>query len=467
MFQQQVYILNMILMALDALSIIAGGYGAFYFKSYLSNGRWSMDLDLFAISVMLIMVINNYMMAKFRLYGDKKSRSHFNLVWAVFKAIVLDFAFLSTAIFLLKEINYSRLFLLSFACFSFTLILMHRILGQIYLNRVSKNGFNVRKILIVGNEERIKIVAQLFESQVSWGHDVIGCLTTEKEKNDSIDCLGKIEDLARILRTRAVDEVVFATDNNRSIDLFSYVSLCKKIGILARILPALWKPGDRALSLEKCQEVPFLTIQTDNFNATGLLYKRILDIVGGLIGTLEFFILYPLVGAAIKFNSPGPVLFKQKRVGRHGRAFNIYKFRTMHHGAEQRKQSLLSKNEMQGAMFKLKDDPRITRVGKWLRKTSIDEFPQFLNVLKGEMSLVGTRPPTPEEVETYMSSHLKRISAKPGITGLWQISGRNKITDFEKVVELDCKYLEYWRFMDDLKILFKTIVVVLQRKGAI
>ena len=176
--------------------------------------------------------------------------------------------------------------------------------------------------------------------------------------------------------------------------------------------------------------------------------------------------MYPFVGAAIKLDSPGPVLFKQERVGRHGREFLLYKFRSMYQDAEQRKQEFLERNEMQGAMFKLKDDPRITRVGKWLRITSLDEFPQFLNVLGGEMSLVGTRPPTPEEVEEYKPWHLRRISAKPGITGLWQVSGRNKITSFDNVVELDCKYLEHWRFADDLKILFKTILAVLLRRGA-
>ena len=139
----------------------------------------------------------------------------------------------------------------------------------------------------------------------------------------------------------------------------------------------------------------------------------------------------------------------------------------MYLDAEERKEEFMEKNEMNGAMFKLKDDPRITRIGKWLRKTSFDEFPQFLNVIKGEMSLVGTRPPTSEEVNQYKPWHLKRISAKPGITGLWQVSGRNQITDFDKVVELDCRYLDNWRFIDDIKILFKTLLVVLQRKGAI
>jgi lipopolysaccharide/colanic/teichoic acid biosynthesis glycosyltransferase len=139
----------------------------------------------------------------------------------------------------------------------------------------------------------------------------------------------------------------------------------------------------------------------------------------------------------------------------------------MYQDAEQRRQELMAHNEMNGAMFKMAADPRITRVGKWLRRTSLDEFPQFLNVLWGQMSLVGTRPPMIEEVAAYQPQHLKRISAKPGITGLWQVSGRNKITDFDKVVELDCNYLENWRFVNDVKILFKTVLVVLQRKGAI
>jgi lipopolysaccharide/colanic/teichoic acid biosynthesis glycosyltransferase len=204
-----------------------------------------------------------------------------------------------------------------------------------------------------------------------------------------------------------------------------------------------------------------------NFNAAGLLYKRVLDLVGGFVGTLVVLIIYPFVAAAIKLDSPGPVFFKQKRMGSHGRIFNLYKFRTMYRDAEQRRQELMAQNEMNGAMFKMADDPRITRVGRWLRKTSLDEFPQFLNVLIGKMSLVGTRPPMIEEVEAYQPEHLKRISAKPGITGLWQVSGRNKITDFDKVVELDCSYLDNWRFFDDIKILFKTVLVVLQRKGAI
>jgi lipopolysaccharide/colanic/teichoic acid biosynthesis glycosyltransferase len=179
-----------------------------------------------------------------------------------------------------------------------------------------------------------------------------------------------------------------------------------------------------------------------------------------------FAVLYPILGLAIKSNSPGPILFRQKRVGMHGRIFFLYKFRSMYIDAEARKAELSENNEMQGPMFKMTDDPRVTKVGRFLRKTSLDEFPQFWNVFKGEMSLVGTRPPTPEEVAQYDDWHRRRISIKPGITGLWQISGRSRIDDFNEVVKLDLQYIDEWRLQDDLKILWRTFWVITARKGA-
>lgn len=260
---------------------------------------------------------------------------------------------------------------------------------------------------------------------------------------------------------------MFAITGDASIDLKSYTEVCRKMGIAVRILPALWNPDADNLHVENVQGIPFLSIPVNNFNATGLLYKRLLDVLGGLVGTVIFLALFPFVAVAIKLDSPGPVLFRQKRVGQNGRVFNLLKFRTMFVDAEERKKELAALNVMNGPMFKVKNDPRITRVGRFLRKMSIDEFPQFLNVLKGEMSLVGTRPPTPDEVKRYDLADRKRISARPGLTGLWQVSGRNRIDDFQRVVELDCKYLEKWRLLDDIKILLKTVIVVLMRKGAL
>ena len=194
--------------------------------------------------------------------------------------------------------------------------------------------------------------------------------------------------------------------------------------------------------------------------------KRALDFILSLGGIVCLSWLLLGLAVAIKLDSPGPVFFKQKRVGLNGRVFYIYKLRTMYQDAEARKKELLCKNKMQGYMFKMDDDPRITKVGRFIRRTSIDELPQFWNVLRGQMSLVGTRPPTLDEYEQYQSHHKRRLSMKPGITGVWQVSGRSDIQDFEEVVKLDVWYIDNWSLKLDVKLLFKTIAVVIKRTGA-
>ena len=176
------------------------------------------------------------------------------------------------------------------------------------------------------------------------------------------------------------------------------------------------------------------------------------------------FIAMIFVGPAIMIESPGPIFFKQKRVGKNGRYFEIYKFRSMYMDAEERKKDLMAQNEMSGLMFKMKDDPRITKVGKFIRKTSIDELPQFINVLKGDMSLVGTRPPTVAEFKQYQG-HRARLATKPGITGMWQAYGRKTVSDFEEIVKMDLNYIDNWSIMLDIKILFKTVQSVLTTGG--
>lgn len=197
-----------------------------------------------------------------------------------------------------------------------------------------------------------------------------------------------------------------------------------------------------------------------------LLIKRGMDIAGGLVGMLITLVLFPFIAAAVKLDSGGPVLFSQIRIGRNGRRFKIYKFRSMYTDAEERKKELEEKNEMQGLMFKMENDPRITRVGAFLRKTSLDELPQFYNVFRGDMSLVGTRPPTEDEFEKYNRYYRRRISMTPGLTGLWQVSGRSDVDNFDDVVKYDLTYIDNWSLKLDIKILFQTIGVVLFGKGA-
>ncbi|MDD7730223.1 MAG: sugar transferase, partial [Clostridia bacterium] len=198
-----------------------------------------------------------------------------------------------------------------------------------------------------------------------------------------------------------------------------------------------------------------------------MLLKRLMDICGAVVGLLITGLVSVFVIPAIKIADPGPAFFSQVRVGKNGRRFRIYKFRSMYMDAEERKAELMSQNEMQGPMFKMENDPRIIKgIGDFIRKTSIDELPQFWNVLNGTMSLVGTRPPTVNEYEQYEMEHLKRVSIKPGITGMWQTSGRNEITDFEEVVRLDTEYITNWSLGLDIKLLFKTVMVVFKREGS-
>jgi exopolysaccharide biosynthesis polyprenyl glycosylphosphotransferase len=466
MLQQQVVIINNIFLVADAVCVIAAGYLAYYVSYVSSGGVVPIDQTLFYAALLSMMFINSYMMGNFGLYGDKRPQSYLRLIWSIVKAIFLDFSFFGAGLYFYTGLAYSRDFVGYYAFFSLGLILLLRIAGQLYLDYLSPKGFNVNRILIVGDPERGNWVKGIFEEQLSWGHEIAGRVSVEQGK-DAEDVLGTLENLPALLKQHSIDEVVFAVSGDRAVRLEPHLTYCRKIGMPVRILPAMWHENECILAMEICQGVPFLTMRTSNFNAAGLLYKRILDIVGGLVGTLLFLLMFPFVALAIKLDSPGPVLFRQKRMGQHGRVFEVLKFRTMCADAESQKSELMKDNQMNGAIFKVEKDPRITRVGRFLRKTSLDEFPQFINVLKGEMSLVGTRPPTLEEVEKYRPEHLKRISAKPGITGMWQVSGRNKIKDFDKIVELDCQYLDHWRFSEDLKILLKTIFVVLQRKGAI
>ncbi len=218
-------------------------------------------------------------------------------------------------------------------------------------------------------------------------------------------------------------------------------------------------------TVERLGNYTVLTTGLRLASARQIMMKRLLDIAGGLVGSLLTVLVSVFIGPFIYFQSPGPIYFKQKRVGKNGRTFEIYKFRSMYMDAEEQKKELMQQNEMDGLMFKMKDDPRIIPIGHFIRKYSIDELPQFFNVLKGDMSIVGTRPPTVDEYEQYQVHHRGRLASKPGITGLWQVSGRNQITDFEEIVELDTDYIMRWSVVEDIRIILKTVRLVIHGDG--
>lgn len=466
MLQQQVFLINFFLMIADAILVIVSGF--------ISLNVTVQAGTLFGIEplpssteklfyIILLIFINNYFLGLLGLYGDKRPNKFFKIVSVTFKVALLDYLTLVTTSNLFDN-NSPRSYLIYFCLIFFFLLTVFRALAFKHIQSKSVLNETSRKILLVGDYEKSKIIYNKLLYQVSWGHEFLGILTNNDSSDELI--IGKIDDLKNIIRNNTVDEVIFTLSGNKNIDIAPLIEICKKVGIHVKILPALWSENQYSLSVESNQGIPFICLQNNNINANGILYKRLVDILGALVGLTIFIVIYPIIAIFIKKDSQGPVLFKQLRKGQHGRIFKLYKFRTMYCNAEEVKQHLLNKNEMKGFMFKMEDDPRITPFGKFLRKTSLDEVPQFINVLKGEMSLVGTRPPTIEEVEKYKLEHLKRISSKPGITGLWQVSGRNKINDFEEVVRLDCKYLDNWSLSNDFLILIKTIFIVLGRKGA-
>jgi exopolysaccharide biosynthesis polyprenyl glycosylphosphotransferase len=414
---------------------------------------------------------NNFIMTALGLYSDIRPASFKQTLWKLFLSVVMLFLTLIAALYFLNIGFIDRSFILVFMGMIFILNSLERLLIDFYIENMQHTSFNARQLLLVGNDRRAYQTFQGLNKQRSWGHQFIGYL--EVNPTDFImpelPSLGCISDLKDVICERNVDEVIFALPPRSSeIKLKDYIDVCEQTGVSYRIVPSMYNPDmARDILVETIQGIPTLTRNTVRINPSGMLYKRGIDCLVGLMGFGLFCLMFPFIAVAIKFDSSGPVLFRQPRVGQNGRIFTMYKFRTMVQDAEQLKKKLEKQNLMGGMMFKVENDPRITPSGHFLRKLSLDEFPQFINVLKGEMSIVGTRPPTIDEVKKYEIQHRRRISIKPGITGLWQVSGRNKITDFEEVVRLDLEYIDKWTFWRDLEIILKTIWVVLARKGAL
>lgn len=454
MLKQQARLITAIAISLDLVLIFTSFVAAFYLRRpYLVNR----ELNDYLWFLMLVMPVWFGSLYASRIYESLRTRTVWSLLLALLRAYLIAGCVSAAAIFILDPHTFSRLLFVLFVSISFVAIFSTKLVVRLLLTAIRRRGMNIRNILLVGDGDKADEMRCLIRQHEAWGLRLV----------DAVTDLHDVEATLLICKNEAVDEVVFCLPASAMNCIETYVGRLDSLGITSRMVLDLvdFPAHRREISLFH-DTLPMLTFYSKAFSAPQLMAKRCLDIAGALVGLLLLGLLLPLVGLAIKLESPGPIFFGQLRLGEQGRHFRCWKLRSMLVDAEQHKQELMAHNEMNGQMFKIKDDPRVTRVGRFIRKTSIDEFPQFWNVLKGEMSLVGTRPPTPDEVANYEDWHRKRICIRPGITGLWQVSGRNQIQDFNEVARLDIRYVENWSIWLDIKILFQTLWVVTLGRGA-
>lgn len=374
--------------------------------------------------------------------------------------------------FLTKSANdYSRMILLIIYVLYIGLSYCSRqILKKILKDRRYEEGEKRSLMIVTVSTNAESVVENIRENNYGNYHFAgIGYMDCNK-KGASINGIPVVagpNDVIEYIHKNWVDEVFFAVPKETNIPE-QMIKDCSAMGVVIHMQLDTMKSLGRKQIVEELAGYTVLSSSIHIVTPRQMFVKRLMDIAGGLVGCLFTGIAAIFLVPAIKIKSPGPAFFSQVRMGKNGRPFKIYKFRSMYMDAEERKKELMKQNNVKdGMMFKMDDDPRIIKgVGHFIRKTSLDEFPQFWNILKGDMSLVGTRPPTMDEWEKYELHHRKRLAIKPGLTGMWQVSGRSDITDFEEVVELDTKYISEWSLKLDVEILFKTVMVVFRGSGA-
>lgn len=469
MLKQQARLFRRLSLVADTVVLVAAFFLAYALRE-LSGGGLA-PLRNYAWVILAAVPVWYVLMRKAGLYESLRSLSHFEILARLVNVHFFGGLLVAAVIFFVDRDQYSRGLYLLFVGLSFLLFLLSKCALRAVLGFLRRRGYNVRHILIVGTEEKAYRLHELITSHTDWGLTIQGYVQAAppplKTEAFGHAVLGHVADLIAICKKNSPDEVIFCLPRKIFLETDAYVRELEEMGITVRVVFDFYESATTRREIGLFHgELPILTFHSKCFNAQQLLIKRALDIAGSLVGLGLFALIFPLIALAIRLDSKGAIFFRQGRVGENGRVFTCWKLRTMVLDAAAQQDALQCHNQMQGAMFKIKEDPRITRVGKWLRQFSLDEFPQFWNVLKGEMSLVGTRPPTPDEVALYENWHRRRICIKPGITGLWQVNGRSAIHDFDQIVRLDLQYIDNWSLWLDIKLLFKTVWVVLARRGA-
>lgn len=482
MLKQQAKLVARFVYAFDVVLMTIAFFGAFLVRDeilpYLMPGRFPDGLYPlreyakiwpFAVAIWSALLFNH------RSYHSHRTVPLRTEAFETLRVTALGIATLATLAYLGGFQQLSRLWFILFAVTCATLLVIERFVLRVIARYVRSKGFNYRTIMIVGTGRRAREVARLIEEHTWWGYKILGFIADGHHLpsgwNSRYPVLGTMGDLRRLLehgiqgRRDGIDEVVLAVSRQKLEANRSIFLLCEELGIRCRVAMNFFPLRFSRVELEELDGVPFVSFTNTPSNVTLLAFKRGIDVAVSAMLLLVALPAMLAVWVGIRFSSPGSVLFRQDRIGLNGRIFTLYKFRTMIENAHDLRGSVAHLNEMTGPVFKSRKDPRITPLGRFLRRYSLDEIPQLWNVLKGDMSLVGPRPPIPEEVGLYERWQRRRLSMKPGLTCLWQVSGRNEV-DFERWMELDLAYIDNWSPVLDLKILLRTIPAILTGRGA-
>ena len=462
---------NVLIFVTDAIAILIAYYLAGLFWVGWHRGQ-GVKAALYILNYNIITIIVAVLITALfcGVKGDVLNRGKFEELVSAFKKSVIASAVIAVFELLSKAVNGvpRSIYVITFALGTILMFFM-RLLVKVYMKHRS-GGKRANSVLVVTLKERAADTMANVVAKSDWMRRLDGIVILDEDmtgqKIDNIPVVANVHTMMRFIKNEIVDEVYIDADYRTRESMKPMVMELEDMGVTVNLkLEILDSYKDFDSKLGYIGSVPVITFAHRIYDWKDMFVKRCIDIVGALVGLVIMGIAMIFVGPAIKIESKGPLFFKQQRVGKNGRYFYIYKFRSMYIDAEERKKDLMAQNEMSGLMFKMKDDPRITKVGKFIRKTSIDELPQFINVLLGDMSLVGTRPPTVGEFKQYEGHHKRRLSMKPGITGMWQAYGRRTVSDFEDIVKMDLDYIDNWSIMLDIKILFKTVLTVFTTGG--
>ena len=470
MYQRKSKLQNMIILAVDCICITV----SLVLANYIRNGRFfqsdNVRMDFgFLLSACLAMFLGINL-----LHNTNRNfylRGPLHELACIIQNNAVMFAGAAVFLYFLNLLDaYSRIvFFLFLLIDCVAMFISHQLLKK-YVPAIYHLIGEGRKILLVTDEGHADALISDFKNMKDFTYEIQGMILvhgTDRDEISGVKVLGDRSSLVEYCKGASLDEVIVVVGGEYEEEMLRDMEILAQMGITVHYhipVPELQSASQKILS----QFGRFYMVTYANRVAPvgELILKRTTDIIGAIFGCFILLILTVILGPMIKLESKGPVFFAQKRVGRNGRIFKMYKFRSMYADAEARKAELMEKNEMNGLMFKMENDPRVTKIGRFLRKTSLDEFPQFINILKGDMSLVGTRPPTLDEFAQYSPYHKKRLSFRPGLTGMWQVSGRSDIDDFETIVRLDVEYIDNWSFLLDIKILLKTVLAVVKGSGA-